>query len=380
MSPLTVTDSYRLLQGPETVYDEGDRYFDALVEAIAVASSTINLEVYIFDDDCVGQRVCHALINAAKRGVDVRVIMDAVGSFGSASSISDQLVHAGVKAKVFHPLPWQLRLYPKSIKSGNYLNKSLYFLRKINRRDHRKLCVIDSQCMFTGSFNLSDSHLPESLDGGGWRDLGVKIIGARAQLAEKQFDAVWNRREPPIAGRHYAPIFSNLSSWTRHRKNLAFERLIIDAQHKIWITSAYFAPSARVIRALKRAVGQKVDVRIIVPARSDIHLFPFLTATYYKDLLQAGIKMYEYLPSVLHTKSLIADDCCVIGSTNFNHRSFLHDLELDIVLTDETTVTNVETIFKTDIENSRLLDELASNSSAKNWFLKLLSRTLRYWM
>ncbi len=380
MSPLTDTDQRAYAPHFETVFDEGRRYFDALIEAIELARVKINLEIYIFDDDLIGQRVCQALIDAVQRGVTVRVVMDAVGSFGSVSSISDQLENAGVNVRVFHPLPWQLQLYPKSIKRGNYLNKSLYFLRKINRRDHRKLCVIDQNIVFTGSFNLSISHLAVSLGGGGWRDLGVRIVGPRALLADNQFDALWNRREQPIVGRHYAPIFSNLSSWARHRKNLAFERLIIEAQDKIWITSAYFAPSARVVRALKHAVGQNVDVRIIVPSRSDIHLFPFLTATYYNDLLSAGIKLYEYLPSVLHTKCLIADDCCVIGSTNFNHRSFLHDLELDIVLTGIQTLDLVEAIFNTDIENSRLLDERASNSTAKNWLLKLLSRTLRYWM
>jgi len=380
MSPLTVTESPSTDASTETIFDEGQRYFDALVEAIKRARTAVYLEVYIFDEDAVGQRVCRALIDAVQRGVIVRVVMDAVGSFGSISSVSDQLENGGVNVRVFHPLPWQLRLYPKSIKRGNYLNKSLYFLRKINRRDHRKLCVIDHQLMFTGSFNLSASHLAEYLGGGGWRDLGIQIEGPRAVVAASQFDAVWDRQELSITGRHYAPIFSNLTSWARHRKNLAFENLITEANHRIWITSAYFAPSARVIRALKQAVAKEVDVRIIVPARSDIHLFPFLTATYYEDLLGAGIKVYEYLPSVLHTKCLIADDHCVIGSTNFNHRSFLHDLELDIVLTRAETLTRVEHIFRTDISNSRHLDEGASNSSSKNWLLKLLSRTLRYWM
>ncbi len=381
MNHHSVTEPLADFSQSEKVFDQGDDYFDALIEAIDGARQSIKLEVYIFEYDDVGRAVSAALARAASRNVCVQVIMDAIGSYRSIDKLSHELESEGVRVRVFHPLPWQFWHYHRSIKQGGSLDKALYFLRKINRRDHRKLCVIDHCKFFTGSFNLSKVHRSSDKGGGGWRDLGALLEGPKTLDIETQFDAVWQRQTDSIESRRNSHHYlANLSDWTRRRKNLKFESLINSAMKRVFLLSAYFAPSSRIIRALKRAVKRGVEVRIIVPARSDIHLFPFLTATYYRDLIDAGIEIFEFQPSVLHAKLLIADEMCVLGSTNFNHRSFLHDLELDVFLSEPLSLRILEQAFTQDLTQSVKLDQAASNTASGNWLLQAFSRVLRYWM
>ncbi|MGH1372925.1 MAG: phospholipase D-like domain-containing protein [Cellvibrionaceae bacterium] len=381
MNPLSETNQLSHSADSERIFDQGDEYFDALIEAIDRAQFSVKLEIYIFEDDDVGRAVCQTLIRAANRGVDVRVIMDALGSYRSLDWVSRTLEREGVGVRVFHPLPWQLWHYPRSIKQGHALNKALYFLRKINRRDHRKLFVVDERVLFTGSYNLSKVHLPSSKGGDGWRDLGVRLVGDRAPIIGSQFDAVWRRQTDPVERKRVSHHYlANITDWARRRKNQKFESLIDTASDKVSLVSAYFAPSSRVVRALKRAMKRGVRIRIMVPARSDIHLFPFLTATYYRDLIGAGIELYEFQPSVLHAKLLICDEICVLGSTNFNHRSFLHDLELDIFLTHSESLNRLERFFEENLTQSIKIDHRASNTASRNWLLGIFSRLLRYWM
>ena len=380
MNPLSETERSPSVTESERVFDKGEHYFNALIEAINLARSCIKLEVYIFEDDSLGKAVSDALIRARARNVKVRIILDAIGSYRGLECLSRSWENAGIEVRVYHPLPWQLNHYPRSLKQGGTLDKALFFLRKINRRDHRKLCVIDHHQLFTGSFNISAVHLPREQGGDHWRDFGAELCGARVADIEQQFDVIWQRQPDSHKHRKIRHYLANISDWARTHKNLAFEQLIVNADNKIWLTSAYFAPSSRVIRAFKYAVRRGVEICIIVPARSDIHLFPFLTATYYKDLLNSGIKVFEYQPRVLHAKLLIVDQQCILGSTNFNHRSFLHDLELDIFLIEPSSLHTLESAFKHDLTHCIALNSTASNSSAKNWLLQLLSKTLRYWM
>lgn len=364
----------------EKVFDQGDEYFEALIDAIECAQHSIKLEVYIFDDDVIGERTSAALIKAAARHVSIEVIVDAAGSYTSLDWLSTNLQSQSIQVRIYHPLPWQFSHYPRSIKQGNTLDKALYFLRKVNRRDHRKLCIIDNEQLFTGSFNISVVHVSTSNGGEGWRDFGVQLTGPRVADIALQFDAVWQQQTDPILKRNGHHYLANISAWGRRRKNLKFEQIINAARTRVWLVSAYFAPSARVVRALKHAVKRGANVSIMVPARSDIHLFPFLTATYYRDLLSCGIRIYEFQPAVLHAKLLIADDTCVLGSTNFNHRSFLHDLELDVFLDKPESLHKLEKAFSDDLTKCIEVDAQASNTTSKNWLLKAFSRTLRYWM
>ncbi|MYM62299.1 phosphatidylserine/phosphatidylglycerophosphate/cardiolipin synthase family protein [Pseudomaricurvus sp. HS19] len=367
-------------QSTEQLFDGGDSYFRQLLQELATARHSIDIEVYIFQLDTLGEKILQALVDAARRGVRVRLLMDGIGSSLHANSISQRLEDAGGDVRIYHPLPWQLSHYRRSLRRGGVLDKALYFLRKINRRDHRKLIVIDGTALWTGSLNIAAVHLSDEQGGANWHDYGVRLTGPLVAELQTDFSALWERRKFSAVKHPLRRYWHNLTRWARRRKNLQLVNRIRRARSRVWVMSAYFAPSAKVVRALKRSASRGVDVRILVPARSDIHLFPLLTATYYKDLLSAGVRVFEYLPEVLHAKLLIIDDQHILGSTNFNHRSYLHDLELDLFLHQADSKAQLQAWFARDLEYSREVTTAASHSRSLNLLPGLIARSLRYWM
>jgi cardiolipin synthase len=161
-------------------------------------------------------------------------------------------------------------------------------------------------------------------------------------------------------------------------------RLLVErirtAKQRVWICSAYFSPSGAVLRAIKSARASNLDVRIIVAGRSDVPLFPLLSATYFADLLKLGISIYSYQAGVLHAKAMLVDNQCLIGSTNLNHRSFFHDLELDVVLSSQTSIERMRSLLEQDMENSLILS--LDNVSKWGQFILFgwLLRIMRYWL
>lgn len=364
----------------EQVFCHAGRYFDGLIHDIHSAHSSIVLETYIFSYDALGKQIISALGNAVNRGVRVRVLMDGAGSSESGHLSAQALEQQGVAVKIFRPLPWNTRHFRHAVKRGSALTKFFYFLRKINQRDHRKLCIIDNHCLWSGSLNISVKHLPVSVGGEGWRDYGVRVTGSSILEAANHFDYLWFRKPERLGRGFFRFYLNNLTELARQHKNKLLVHKIHQARYRIWIASAYFSPSNRVINALRKASRRKVDIRIIVPARSDVRFFPLLTATYYADLLKSGIRVFEYLPGMLHAKVLLIDDFCLVGSTNFNHRSFLHDLELDIVLHTRSAKTFIESSFQDDLEDSTEISHKNIHWIKQVINLGWLPRLLRYWL
>lgn len=380
MSPLTATDSEDFLPwGSERLFDNGESYFAALIEDINSAADTINLETYIFDRDQVGNQVASALIDAHRRGVKVKVLMDAVGCYYTSEFYARLLESSGIEVKIFHPLPWQIHHYHRSPVGGTWLDKALYFFRRINQRDHRKLCLIDSRRLWSGSFNISANHLSQDNKGMGWRDYGLCVTGSVVDEIAHNFDALWQRGSIKLGRGLFKLYWNNLSNSARVRRNQLLLEHIENASDKIWIVSAYFAPALSVIKALRQARRRGIDVSIIVPGQSDIKLFPILTATYYADLLNAGISVYEYQPAMIHAKAVIIDDLHMIGSTNFNHRSFLHDLELDIQLHKPESKAQLQQWFRDDLANSKRVSLATSRHSLTSRLIGWFTRLVRYW-
>jgi cardiolipin synthase len=388
MSQITATTDTHTLppdshQGwqQEQLFSSAEAFYSALLASIASAQHTIELETYIFDYDQVGKQVVKSLIAAHHRGVKIRVLMDAVGSYQSSSEAAQRLEQAGISVKLFHPLPWQINHYHRAAtRQGKLIDQFLYFLSRINQRDHRKLCIIDKEQLWTGSLNITQKHLLRENGGEGWRDYGVNTSGPLVAELEAHFDALWNRRKIIRKEGLFQHYWHNYDLWSRRRKNQLLLRQIRDAKSRIWIVSAYFAPASSIIRALKEARQRHIDIKILVPSHSDIGLFPFLTATYYSDLIQSGMDIYEYQPGVLHAKALFIDDHCMIGSTNFNHRSFLHDLELDISLTRLKSKRTLESFFKSDLADSIRITPDKPKYGIYGKFIGTLARVLRYWM
>ena len=363
----------------ESVFDNADRYFDELLGEIHQAKLSIELETYIFDLDALGFRFIEALIAASQRGVQVRVLIDGFGSRESLDYLLHKIQPSLTHLRVYHPLPWYFRAHPWSINQQPTLSKFGYLIARLNQRDHRKLCVIDQQSAWVGSFNISITHLSTLHGGDNWRDYGVRVTGEGVSRLSRNFDNLWFQRKPVPQRGFLKQYISNLSPLTRRLRQEHLVSLIDHSQQRLWITNAYFAPSARILKALKQACQRGVDVRLIVAEKSDVIFFPTLTATYYGDLLRYGVKVYAYHRRILHAKVMLMDQEALVGSTNFNQRSFLHDLELDLVLNQTESIAQLERCFNDDADQSFAIDtEQLKKYQTSRWF-GWLPRLFRYW-
>lgn len=354
----------------ERIFASGASHFVAMLQDIDQAQQSIVLETFIFDRDILGDQIISALCNAAKRGVKVRVLVDGAGSPWWGSHYAHQLEKAGAKTRVFHPFPWQLWNWGLSVVKLPMLIKLIYLLVKINFRNHRKVCIIDNEIAYIGSLNISKCHLERKDGGDEWRDTSVRLRHADLRELRQAFEIAWSHRRIKERLRQ---IFRHVrrdpiirSNHTRHRRRVLHRNLIrklAQAKKRIWITNAYFVPDSILLRKLKEAARGGVDVRVILPRKSDVMVMPWASSTFYYSLLKAGVRIFEYLPSMLHAKSLIIDDWSLIGSSNLNHRSLLHDLEADINLRNPAAKKELEQLFLKDISDSREV-------SLSDWFIR----------
>ena len=364
----------------EHLYDHAQRYFDELIASILQAQNSVVVEFYIFDCDSLGLKIIGALRRVRERGVAVRVLIDGVGTAESGEQTIAAMQAAGIAVKIFHPLPWQIARHGWSLREGSRLGRLWYLIRNINRRDHRKLCIVDNQVLWTGSLNVSLKHLPVAQGGENWRDYGVRLSGPGVAEVAENFNALWTHQRPRLRRGFFQYHWNNLTALARRRKNRLLVQQLSGATQRIWITSAYFCPSARVLKALKTAAAKGVDTRLLIPQTSDVYWFPLLTASYYSDLLKAGVRVFEYGPRFLHAKALLIDSFCLIGSTNFNHRSYLHDLELDIVLHAAESKRQLEAYYLHDMAEATEVKLESIGFRKRLVWLGWVPRLLRYWM
>ncbi|MCB1827143.1 MAG: cardiolipin synthase B, partial [Coxiellaceae bacterium] len=347
------------------------------------------LETFIFDKDHLGDRIVDALEKTAARGVHVRILVDGAGSPLWTTNYAKRLEKAGAKTRVFHPFPWQLWNWSRSVVKLPWMIKLIYLLLKSNSRNHRKVCIIDDTHAYVGSVNISKCHLSKKEGGDDWRDTAVRLSGANLNPLIDAFNAAWTHRgikerlrELFLRMRHEQLIHLNHS---RHRRRILHKRLlrrINNCKHRIWITNAYFVPDTFLLRRLKEAAKKGVDVRILLPKKSDVLMMPWASSTFYYSLLKAGVRIFEYLPSMLHAKSLIIDGWASLGSTNLNHRSLLHDLEADVNLTQPQSKELLEKLFLEDLQLSHEvdLDTWHRIRPLRQRFLGRIVLYLKYWI
>ncbi len=348
----------------EQTFFSGDEYYSAIKADIENAKSSIDVECYIFEFDDTGKSLSDALILATKRGIRVRVIVDGIGSAYSIPTLQRYLREGGVEFKVFHPIfsSWYIPIF-----------------RTMNRRNHRKTWIIDQAIAFTGSFNVSNVHT--ELSGAPWRDSGMRVEGEPVKLLSQAFAKVWGKNRIWKQKVFYydealgSPLV-RLNDGTNKRRACYREMLlkIREAKRYICFGNAYFAPHFRIVMELCYSARRGVDVHILVPRKSDIFFMPWISSTYYYALLQSGVKVHEYLPAVFHAKNYVIDDWMLIGSSNLNHRSLFHDLEIDL----KVTVPENREIFLREIENDLKNSELVTYSSFKkiSWFRKRVTQFL----
>jgi len=366
----------------EQLFFNPEKFFSGLLNDIREAKKEIIIETYIFRTDELGNQFIDALKDAAKRGVHIRLIIDGIGSYFDTHNIAKELDSPLCQVRIFHPLPWDFSVYHRALISGNNVSKVLAFIANINRRNHRKLYVIDDHIAWLGSFNITADHYNNTLGdrSDDWHDTGLRITGNSAEQLKTDFEEIWQRKVSPPSTRARR-FFSNHSIRARKERNQILLNALSLSEQRIWITNAYFNPSPKLINALKAASKRGTCVRVIVPALSDVIFFPVISRSYYVDLLNAGIRIYEYRNKVLHSKTMLIDENGVVGSTNLNFRSLFHDLELDAKLTEPENIRILENKFRDDLEQCR---EITLEKWAKYpRTLKMLgwmSRFLRYWL
>lgn len=375
----------------EEIFFCGDDYFSALIYDIEHASKSIELESYIFAIDSLGKKIIAVLTNAAKRGLKIKILVDGAGTPNWQNQEITKLEAAGAKTRVFHPFPWQLwqisRLYIKA----PALLKFIYLCLNINKRNHRKTCVIDKKIIYIGSYNIAKNHLDKNHNGDNWRDTGTRLENinpADINDLTQAFVAAWyhisikDKIKNFFRYTHTNPII-RLNN-TRHRRRILYKNLlgrIKSCKAKIWLTNAYFVPDNFLLKRLKEAALKGIDVRILLPQHSDVIFMSWASKAFYYHLLKAGVRIFEYQPSILHAKTLIIDDWLLIGSSNLNHRSLRHDLEVDVNIRTPLAKNSLNQQFLLDLTQAKEI--FLSDWQKRPWYQNLVGKLIlyvKYWL
>jgi cardiolipin synthase len=384
------------------IYDRGDFYFEDVLQSIHAAEKEIMFESYIFDYDPVGIPLLDALGKAHQRGVRVRLLVDAIGSFNWSMMIEQKCRQMNLPFRLYHPIPFQYQSLRRI--SWRNLRKLLFLFRRLNRRNHRKMIIIDKKICFIGSRNISQVHSEYYMGSSAWKDVSIRFdfssapVSAEIQACRVSFQRAWHqsrwnwhrlRRGPmSIFSRRFFLAYKSLKLIHTHfhrRSRLFFQRQLHrwmkKATQRIYITNAYFIPKRSLLRTLVRASKRGVDVRVCLPEKTDVRLVQWASRAVLYQLLRKGIKIYQYQKSVMHSKTMIIDNKALIGSKNLNHRSLLHDLEIEAVLEDPSSVDKMIQIWKSDLQNSRILklQHFENFSWIEKSFYKFIY-WFRYWL
>jgi len=330
-----------------TLYFDGAEAFSAMREAIGAAREEVLLEAYIFRDDATGRLLFEALASAARRGVSVRVLADAWGSFGTRAGFWREMTAAGIEVRLFHPLFPALWYQPY--------------------RDHRKVLVADRRVAFTGGMNVADEYgAAGAATGPPWRDTHARLEGPAAWEMAVVFSEGWDRAGgrpftiPPLpwdgGGRPAgASILVLDSSPGRGHSESAstLAAIIAAARQRVWLTNAYFAPARIALDLLGDAAKRGVDVRLLLPGPTDVPVVRHAGHALFAGLLGRGVRIFEYGASVLHAKTVVADGyVSVVGSSNMDFRSFHFNAECNVVILDETAAERLEEQFRRDLDDA----------------------------
>ncbi|MDE1975280.1 MAG: hypothetical protein KGI49_02085 [Patescibacteria group bacterium] len=324
-----------------TLYASNEDAWSAMLSDCAKAERSIVLEQFIFYADDFGRRLMNVCAERAKAGVEVRFLWDAVGSWSLwGSNIAEELRLKGIKL-VF----WKT-LVPDYTKVPEWRH---WFLR-----NHRRNLVIDRKIGYTGSICVSGKHKD-------WRDTNVRLEGTVARQMENSFDRMWDRavhsRPLPKRLKYKDSDFryeTNYPAPGRRRVYAAFAKAVREAEEKVWVTAPYFVPTHRMIRLLKSAAERGVDVRILLPERSNYFVVDLGARTYFDTLLESGVKIFLYTANFIHSKTMVVDDSWAsVGSMNWDRLSLLYNFEANVISVDPRFNAALAGHFRTDMAASR---------------------------
>jgi cardiolipin synthase A/B len=341
--------------GALAVLRDGRQTYPAMLAALAEATRTICFETYILAPDRIGDRFKAVLIERARAGVAVRIIYDAVGSFGLPDSWVDELREAGCDVIDFNPIaPWRRRF-------------------RLSHRDHRKIIVVDDLVGFTGGLNIANDYAPVEDGGLGWHDTHCRVTGPIVLDLARMFRRTWLRcggapyPPPPAAtsggSSARGPFIRLLDNTLRRQRTTvrrAYLHVIKAARRCVLIQNAYFLPDRGLRRALARAAARGVDVRVLVPGRSDVRLVEWAALYALRRLARAGVKIFLWRGVMLHAKTATVDRLwSTIGSYNFDAQSRFNNLEVTLEILDAATGEALAASFERDIANADSFDEQA---------------------
>jgi cardiolipin synthase A/B len=351
-SPLVVGNKVELLvDGPTT--------YKSMFAAIENAKDHVNMETYIIDDDEIGRQFAELLISKQRSGVQVNLIYDSVGAISTPKEFFKPLKESGVNVLEFNPIN------PLVARKG----------WQVNRRDHRKLLVVDGQVAFVGGINISSVYSSGSFGRAKptkgnqlWRDTHLRMAGPVVSEFQKLFIATWSEQKgEPLASRDYFPapaskgneVVRAIGSSPEEPYSQIYATLlsaISSAETQVFLTNAYFVPDPQLLAVLKEAVQRGVDVRLLLPEKIDSSMVFYASRSYYDELLSAGVKIYERQDALLHAKTALIDGVwSTIGSTNLDWRSFLNNQEINAVILGQDFGAQMQALFEKDLKSSKLV-------------------------
>lgn len=347
---------------------DGATFFSELFAALDGARASICLEFYIVRHDRTGSRLAEALRRATARGVSIHFLYDYLGSFDTPDTYFRELAAAGVRCIPFNP----------PFKRG---------LHWFDKRDHRKLVVIDGQTAFVGGLNVGDEYADGDAGHLPWRDVGLRLEGPAALELGQLFAEAWLEATDTtpecgtptdasaVDGTDAVAIVSGSPHHNRSRIRAAFLLGLAGARRRVCIETPYFVPGPRFIRALLRAARRGVQVQLILPERSDVPLVRLANRSSYATLLKGGIEVYERQGTILHAKLMAIDaSWAAIGSANLDQRSFHRNYEVSVIVASSTFGMQLQALLDEELAASRPV--VLAEHERRGWLIRLLERLI----
>ena len=329
------------------VLTNGGQFYPAMREAIAAAENSVNLEAYIMQPGAAADLLIDAMVERARAGVEVRIVLDAIGSMRMGGTAARRLREAGCQLNFYQPIRW-------------------YRLHRLNNRTHRELLVVDGRIAFTGGAGIADWWLKPEKKSATWRDTMVRIEGPVVAAIQGVFAENWLeccgeiltsfRHWPVLDGQGpvQAMVVKSSPSDRATASRVVFQMLIDGAVSSVDINTPYFLPDRSLRRALVRAATRGVQVRVVVPGRAtDQRLVRLASRRMYREMLEGGVRIHEYRPAMTHVKALIVDEAwAVIGTTNVDNRSFEHNDEINVAFREQDVTARLRRDFEADLAAS----------------------------
>ena len=352
------------------IYTNGYDFFHMLLRDIGKAKSHVHIDSYIFNDDALGYMVADELVEKASQGVEVRVIYDDVGCWNVKNEFFERMREAGIEVHAFMPVKFPA------------------FTGKVNYRNHRKLCVIDGKIGYIGGMNIATRYI-KGRSGLAWRDTHLRIRGGAVYGIQRAFLVDWYFVDRTlITNRRFYPEVSEklkndcliqivtsspISPWPDIMQG--YVRILLQAKHYVYMETPYFLPTEPVLFAMRTAALAGVDVRLMIPYKTDAKLVEWASRSYVMQTVESGVKIYLYKAGFNHSKLLVSDDAlCTVGSTNIDFRSFENNFEANAFIYDEQMACRLKDVYLQDVKESVLLEDV--RDLGKQTFIQRLWESL----